>query len=281
MDEWSGCSCLVCKVEQTLIEEIAEKRTQQQYREVARGSPILSGFPTTLALLRRVRATTMDDDPVDSCDEILGELARAGAKRGQELWHRLVLLKLMPAVHRTSRQIAHGFPSLARDDIAQQVLTSIVEILQSQAPLEQPSHLAFTIARLMRRHSFRWAIREARLAATQELLAPFTAEALLEPATGFETTIHLQEFLQGCVYQRQLTETEYDLLMLFKIEGVSAEVLAAREGLSEVAFRHRMQRVVEKLRRIAKSPSLSVKRPAASRTTTALSRPAGRGRSAA
>ncbi len=103
----------------------------------------------------------------------------------------------------------------------------------------------------------------------------------MEPGIGFETTIHLREFLRGCVYHRQLTETEYDLLMLFKIEGVSAEVLAAREGLSEVAFRHRMQRVVDKLRRIAKSPSLSAKRPAASGTTTASSRQTGRGMSAA
>ena len=51
MDEWSGCSCPLCKVEQALIEQFAEKQTARQYYDVARRSPILSGFPTALALL--------------------------------------------------------------------------------------------------------------------------------------------------------------------------------------------------------------------------------------
>jgi DNA-directed RNA polymerase specialized sigma24 family protein len=194
-----------------------------------------------------------------------------------------VLLMLMPAVHKTSRQIAYGFPSLARDDIAQQLFTSILDILQSKPLLKQQSHFAFTITRLMRRHSFRWAIREAKLAPPQELAAPVLAEAVIEAGIGFETAIHLQEFLRGCLSDGQLTETEYDLLMLFKIEGLSVEVLAAREGLSEIAFRHRIQRVIDRLRRIAQSHSLSTKRRAASATrrTAAPSRTAGRRISAA
>ncbi len=191
--------------------------------------------------------------------KILGELFNHGRAPGQELRQRLILLILMPAVHRTSRQIAYGFPSLTRDDVGQQLLTSILQILQSKPLLKQQSHFAFTITRLMRRHSFRWAVREARLAPTQKLATPIVAEAVVEDGTGFETSIHLREFLRGCLYDGQLTEAEHELLMLFKIQGVSVEVLAAREGLSEIAFRHRMQRVLDKLRRIAQSPSLAGK----------------------
>jgi DNA-directed RNA polymerase specialized sigma24 family protein len=281
MNERSACSCSICGVEHALIEELAEDEAAQQYHRLVRESSILSGFPTALVLLRRLRDTTTDEDQEDSSDEILGELLRPGERRGQELRQRLVLLILMPAAHRTSRQIAYGFPSLARDDIGQQVLTSILEILQSKALLKQQSHFAFTITRLMRRHSFRWAIREARLAPTQELAVPVVAQGVHEDSIGFETTIHLREFLRGCLHDGQLTETEYELLMLSKIQGVSVEVLAAREGLSEIAFRHRMQRVVDKLRRIAQSPSLAGKRRAASGATTALPRLAGRGISAA
>ena len=281
MNEHSACSCSICGVEQALIKKLAEKETAQQYDCLVRGSSILSGFPTALALLCRLRDTTTDEDQEDSSDEILRELLRPGESRGQELRQRLVLLILMPSVHRTSRQIAYGFPSLARDDIAQQLLTSILEILQSKPLLKQQSHFAFTITRLMRRHSFRWAIREARLAPAQELTIPVVAEGVHEAGIGFETAIHLQEFLRGCLYDGQLTETEHDLLMLFKIQGVSADVLAAREGLSEIAFRHRMQRVVDKLRRIAQSPSPRGKRRTASGTTTTLSRPGRRGISAA
>ena len=78
MDEWSGCSCPLCKVEQALIEQFAEKQTARQYYDVARRSPILSGFPTALALLRRVRETTTAQGDADSSDEILGELLRRG-----------------------------------------------------------------------------------------------------------------------------------------------------------------------------------------------------------
>ena len=268
-------------MEQALTAELAEEETAQQYHRLVRESSILSGFSTALAFLRRLRETTTGEDQRDSSDEILRELLQPGESRGQELRQRLVLLILMPAVHRTSRQIAYGFPSLARDDIAQQLLTSILEILQSKALLKQQSHFAFTITRLMRRHSFRWAIREARFAPGQELATPVFAEAIDEAGIGFETTIHLREFLRGCLYDGHLTEPEHDLLMLFKIQGVSAEVLATREGLSEVAFRHRMQRVIDKLRRIAQSPSLGARRRVVSGTTTALSRPSGRGISAA
>lgn len=276
MNERSACSCSICGVEQALITELAEEETAQEYHLLVRGSSILSGFPTALALRRRLRDTTTDEGHGDLSDAILGELLQPGESCGQALRQRLVLLILMPAVHRTSRQIAHGFPSLARDDIGQQLLTSILEILQSKPLLKQQSHFAFTITRLMRRHSFRWAIREARLAPTQELAKPIVTEAVAEDGTGFETAIQLREFLRGCLDDGQLTETEHELLMLFKIQGVSAEVLAAREGLSEIAFRHRMQRVLDKLRRIAQSPSLAGKRRAASGVTTGRPRLAGR-----
>jgi DNA-directed RNA polymerase specialized sigma24 family protein len=281
MNERPACNCSICGVEQVLIENLGEEKTTQQYRRIVRESSLLSSFPTALALLHRLREITTDEGHEDSSDAIVGDLLRTGENYGQELRHRLVLLMLMPAVHKTSRQIAYGFPSLARDDIAQQLLTSILEVLQSKLLLKQQSHFAFTITRLMRRHSFRWAIREARLAPAPELATPVPAEPVIEAGIGFETTIHLQEFLRGCLSDGQLTEAERDLLMLFKIEGVSVEVLAAREGLSEIAFRHRMQRVIDRLRRIAQSPSLSKKRRAASGTTAAPSRPAGRGISAA
>jgi DNA-directed RNA polymerase specialized sigma24 family protein len=281
MNERSACSCSICGVEQALIAELAKEETAQEYHLLVCESSILSGFPTALALLRRLRDTATDEGQGDLSDEILGELLQPGESCGQGLRQRLMLLILMPAVHRTSRQIGYGFPSLTRDDIGQQLLTSILQILQSKPLLKQQSHFAFTITRLMRRHSFRWAVREARLAPTQKLATPIVAEAVVEHGTGFETSIHLREFLRGCLYDGQLTEAEHELLMLFKIQGVSVEVLAAREGLSEIAFRHRMQRVLDKLRRIAQSPSLAGKRRAASGATTGWPRLAGRKISAA
>ena len=273
------CSCSICEVEQALIQELAQEETAEQYRRLTRESSVLSGFPTALTLLHHLRDTSTDEDQEDSSDKILGELSRAGQSHCQELRQRLVLLILVPAMHRTSRQIAHGFPTLARDDIAQQLLTSILDILQSKLLLGTQSHFAFMITRLMRRQSFRWAIREARFRPAQESAMPVTPEAVVE--NGFETAIHLREFLRRCLDDGRLTGTEHELLVLFKIEGVSAEALATREGLPEIAFRHRMQRLVDKLRRIAQQPTFSPKRPAASCGATSLTRLPGREISAA
>jgi len=268
------CRCSICEVEQALIQELAREETAEQYRRLTRESSVLSGFPTALTLLHHLRNTATDEDQEDWSDEILGELSRTGQSYCQELRQRLVLLILIPAIHRTSRQIAHGFPSLARDDIAQQLLTSILDILQSKLLLEKQSHFAFMITRLMRRQSFRWAIREAKFTLAQESAMPVTPEVVVED--GFEAAIHLREFLRRCVDDGHLTGTEYELLVLFKIEGVSAEALATREGLPAIAFRHRMQRLVDKLRRIAQQPTLSPKRRAASCAATSSTHLPGR-----
>src|ERR1700687_1379248 len=251
MNERSNCHCPICELEQTLLDEIGDEKNSQQYRDFASQSSILSGFPTAIALLRRVRETAKEDNQMDSHDDILGQLLHLDAHNSQNLRHRLLLLILMPAVHKTSRQIAAGFPSLARDDIAQHLLTAVLEILRSKTLLRKRSHFAFTITRLMRRHSFRWALRETRLTPNADLGPLADVELAAEADTTFETDALLREFLRGCISRGLLTEAEYELLMLFKIQGVPSEVLAAREGLSEIAFRHRMQWVIDRLRRIA------------------------------
>jgi hypothetical protein len=46
-------------------------------------------------------------------------------------------------MHKTARQIATGFRSLASEEIAQHVVTTILEIIESKALLTQQSHFAF------------------------------------------------------------------------------------------------------------------------------------------
>ena len=51
------CNCSICEVERTLIQELAQEDTVQQYRRLAREGSVLSGFPTALTLLHRLRET--------------------------------------------------------------------------------------------------------------------------------------------------------------------------------------------------------------------------------
>ena len=265
----SNCHCPICELEQRLLEQLDDDQSAENYRDFASKGPILSVFPTALSLLHHVREIRTEGEAGDACDDILRELLHLAGGRNPELRQSMVLLILMPAVHRTSRQITAGFPSLARDDIAQHLLTTILEIVGSKALLSQESHFAFTITRLTRRQSFRWALRETTVTPTRELRPLAAIEPDVEADTKSETGIVLREFLQGCLASGLLTSSEHKLLLLFKVQGVASEVLAAREGLSEIAFRHRMQRIIDRLRHLAEPLPPSAKRPAASVTATA------------
>ena len=85
----------------------------------------------------------------------------------------------------------------------------------------------------------------------EEPLARMTQEAM---AADLEAKVLLGEILQTCLSRGLLSEKEYELLMTFKIDGLGSRLLSAHEGLSDVALRHRVQRIVERLRRQVQAP---------------------------
>jgi DNA-directed RNA polymerase specialized sigma24 family protein len=255
------CYCPVCELECALLSELSDAASQDQYKTIASENQILSTFPTSNELLSHFREPQETDVDMSRSDDILGELLRVNHDPRLPIGRHLILLIMMPAIHKTSSQIAFGFPSLTRDDIAQHILTSVLDIVSSDGLRTQTSHFAFSITRAMRRHAFRWAIREADLALPSNIEAETLNELPAAPSPGFESAILLAEFLGRCLSNGLLSPLEHELLVLFKIQGLSSEVLAARQHISDVAFRHRMQRVIEKLRRAARAPSTSRQPP--------------------
>jgi hypothetical protein len=252
-----SCCCPVCELENTLLAELNHPSNVNNYATLASRSHILSAFPTCNALLARLRQQQNTGNPALQSDDLLGELLRVGCNPPHEMGRLLVLLILMPAMHKASSQIAFGFPSLSRDDIAQHLLATVLDIVSSESLRTQTSHYAFTISRAMRRSAFRWAIREANLTTTSNGEEEILNELSKNSRSTFEPEIFLAEFLSRCLSSGVLTTSEHELLMQFKIQGVSSQVLAARQHLSDVAFRHRMQRVIERLRRAARASSSS------------------------
>jgi DNA-directed RNA polymerase specialized sigma24 family protein len=257
------CCCPLCELEYALLSELNDSTSETKYQTFASLSPILSAFPTGNDLLSQLRQRQGSDNHAPESDNILGELLRISRTPLHGIGRHLLLLILMPAIHKTSSQIAFGFPSLARDDIAQHLLTCLLDIVSSQALCAQTSHFAFAITRAMRRSAFRWAIRESDLSVPASLQENTLNELSTDPNSSFEPKLLLSDFLSRCLSSGLLTPPEYELLLLFKIQGVSSEVLAARQHVSEVAFRHRMQRVIEKLRRVARARPASSQPPEA------------------
>lgn len=252
-----SCCCPVCELERALLVEINRQPNQNEYRTLASQSSILSAFPTGADLLSHLHESYAAETHASGSDAILGELLRISRDPQSQIGRHLLLLILMPAIHRTSSQIIAGFPSLMRDDIAQHLVTAVLDIISSPAMRTQTSHFAFSITRAMRRSAFRWAVREADLALAKNGEGTILQDLPVDAGASFEPKILLSEFLSRCLSSGLLSPVEHELLVLFKIRGVSSEFLAARQKVSEVAFRHRMQRVMEKLRRAARAPSMT------------------------
>jgi DNA-directed RNA polymerase specialized sigma24 family protein len=262
-----SCGCIVCDLERALLEELSDPQNAITYLAFASESTTLSRFQSASELIQYLhRSEPVNDNTMADADQILGELIRLGEAHYQDMSQRLLLLALMPAVHKTSRVIALKFPTIAREDIGQHLLTGMLELLRSRSVRTRRSHFAFAIARSLRRYSFRWAIREAGFAPSEdeERLSEFQVGRKSDEA--LEINIELRSFLHRCLSDRLLTESEHESLILFKLHEIPAETLAAREGLSEGAFRHRMLRLIARLRRAAQSPALPTAKPATAAT---------------
>jgi DNA-directed RNA polymerase specialized sigma24 family protein len=249
----SNCDCLICRLEISLIAELGDDQNGETFRQFAASSIVLSGFPTAFELIQHLHRHE-NENRSPSSDEVLLELLRPGLDpRFHPMWQRLFLLVFIPTIHRTTSQITTTFPSLTRDDIAQHLITVLLELLRSDELQSRRSHLAFSIARKMRRHAFRWAIHESRRALRDE--TDVTPTASLETHVGDDhsrSDILLGQFLDNCQRRGWLSSEERELLVQFKLEGISGSELARRNGHSVVAIRHRVHRLLDRLRRIAR-----------------------------
>jgi DNA-directed RNA polymerase specialized sigma24 family protein len=216
-------------------------------------SQLLAAFPTALRLIQHLHVH-QDQGRNSSSDPILLELLRRSRNAAlAPMWQKLSLLVFIPTIHRTTTQVTATFPALARDDTAQYLFTVLLEFLPTQELHRRRSHLAFTIARKIRRSAFRWAIRESRTSLRNETNR--TSAGAARTDAGVEDSrskIVLQQFLDDCQRRGWLSSQERELLIQFKLEGVSCPELARRSGGSVVAVRHRIQRMLDRLRRIAR-----------------------------
>jgi DNA-directed RNA polymerase specialized sigma24 family protein len=246
------CDCLICRLEARFIAELSDDHSQEEFRLFARSSPILPAFPTALELVRKLRDYDNRDQNPSSDEVLLDFLARPSDTLFRAMWQQLLLLVFIPTIHRTTSQITGTFPSLTREDTAQYLFTVFLEFLHSKELGSRRSHLGFTITRQIRRSAFRWAIRESRISLRNE--TGRTWATILETNVSDEDSradILLDEFLGDCQRRGWLSSEERQLLTQFKLEGISGPELARRGGHSVVAIRHRIQRLLDRLRRIA------------------------------
>jgi len=244
----SSCDCLVCRLEKSLLAELRDAEVDHPADQVS--DDPLTGFPTYLDIVRHLHAPG-DASGSSSSDAVLAILLNPNTLP-RLLRQQLLLLVFVPTIHRTASQITATFPSLARDDVSQQVVSAFLEFLQSTELRGRRSHLAFTIARKLRRSAFRWAIRESRSTTSHESeRRPVPSADVVASEGPLPAEAQLHKFLDSCQERGWLTREERHLLVEFKIEGVSSIELAPRNGHSAVAVQRRVQRLLDRLRRLA------------------------------
>jgi DNA-directed RNA polymerase specialized sigma24 family protein len=253
------CDCLVCRLETSLIDELDTEQAVEKFRLWAATSDILSAFPTALDLVAHLHRQSPAES--SSVDRVILELVRGGTNGTESsLWQSILLLVFVPTIHRTTTQVSAAFPPLGRDDAAQHLFVTLIEFIRSADLRSHRSHVAFFVARRMRRSAFRWAIRESRLDLPTDWDSGTTeSEEIDEASDEPDTGILLEKFLDDCQQRGWLSEEERTLLEQFKLEGVSAAELALASGHSVMAIYHRIQRLLERLRRIARNSGSRVR----------------------
>ena len=246
----NDCNCPICRVEANLFDQLSHESDLAEYRSLACRSPVLARFVTAPQLLAHLHCQS--EDLNCSADEVILELVQARANPPfQPVVQSLLLLVFVPTIHRTATQIATTFPLLGRDDIAQHLFTALLEFFDSQELRSQRTHLAFVVARRMRRSGFRWAIRESRFELPDAESSPAKIERVEGSADDSYSGVLLRKFLDNCQSRGWLSAEERELLTRFKLEGATGAEIARQSGHSAIAIRHRVQRLLDRLRRMA------------------------------
>jgi len=249
MSERLICRCPLCQLDRILISRLEQAETVQWYRNVAARIFILSWFPDIPSLISQMHERGSDAEAHHLSDTIyvalLGELS---SPESADLAQTLLLRILVPALHKGLRTIGTSFPQLPPEDLAQQLVTTCLQIMQSPGIRRKTSFLGSSIVERTKRDAIRWAIRQYRIGTREDtdILIDETVESRSRESC-FEPEVLLRSLLDKGEKNGLLSAEERKLLIAYEIEGMSGEELGRREGLAPKALSYRVRRVLDRL----------------------------------
>jgi hypothetical protein len=240
------CTCTLCSIEEHLLRDSAFIESNA-FHELLPVSKELRQFPSVSTLLLHLRKSPA----AAQSDELIRELLAARGSNPVFVESLLVLI-FLPMLHGTIRRVTKQQPALLPEDVSQQALVILLQYLRSDELQTRQSHFAFAISRAIKRRVFEWANREGgrngSLNGTGEILAALTVDE------SFERQALLRHFLYRCATKGLITNSELELLIEFKLEGITGAELCESNGTSSNALRQRLKRLLGKLRRLARWP---------------------------
>ena len=247
------CGCHICKIEHHLILALRVPPRSDEFSRLVAGVTPLAGFSSALALVEHLHSPRPAAvSIVPSPGELVGALIQKSAISSEvELRNSVLVLCFIPMIHRTYHEVRAWFREIEPDDIAQQILTMFLELVDSTPPILMNNHLPIALTRSIRKSVFRWAEKEKRIAIQREF---DKSREIAEPSASdtFEAVSLLNDFLDYCQRTGVLSIFERDLLIRLKIDGFFAkEIIHTHTALSEKAVHWRVERIVQRLQKAA------------------------------
>jgi hypothetical protein len=248
MSKENNCQCVVCQVEQNLLDSLSTQTARTHFQALASKYPILNHFDSPAAVIAQLHEH-QDGEIANhiACNAILHALVDSVADgTAEELGQQLLLVAYTPAIHKAYREVCQKFPGLSPEDVAQQATLCLVQTATSSEMQCLNGHLPAALAKRFRRRLFRWAFVETR----QSLpLRQITVEVSEPLTSNLDHKITLQNLLQQAQRLGVLSEEECKLLLKFKSEGFEANELVGMNSANTTnAVQLRLKRIIKRLR---------------------------------
>jgi hypothetical protein len=241
MSERRSCGCSLCQIETELLREFLESGRQESCRKLFASEPELAAFAGVGPLLAHLRLCR----DAASSDGVLRALLRAKQVVADGTVERVLTLAFLPHMHASVRSVLRRYPQLPAEDASQNVLHSLLRLLDSGQLQRRQSYLGFAVARRVKRAAFEWAEHELRSPVFETNIEPPNLDS---SGDSFERLVFLRHFLDRAVRDGILDADELDLLIQFKLQnGLDGNDPSVHSN----AHRQRMKRLVMKLRRVA------------------------------
>jgi hypothetical protein len=251
MGKHSNCTCTICGVEKYISAELILPGNQARYRQLVTDNSLLADFPTALDLVASFHACKDARDGYSLSDRILVKLLTSPITlHDWDYLEWILILLFTPTAHAVVRHVSYHYRFLAREDLSQLALTTLIQSLRSKTWQSQRSHFGYAVARSLRRRLFQWA--------RGEFQCQFAAKKMGEqfPTTqtadeSFERNVILRRFLNLCQEKAYLTADEMNLLIDLKLDETVGAGISGPNGRTSNPFRQKVKRLMTKLRRVA------------------------------
>src|SRR5689334_20690309 len=249
MNKENNCTCVVCQVEQSLLDSLSTQTARTHFQALARNYPILSHFDSPADVIAQLH----EHEDVEIVNHITWNgilhalVASIADGTAEEIGQQLLLLAYAPAIHKVYREVCQKFPGLSPEDVCQQAALCFLETTRSPEIRDLNGHLPAALVRRFRQSLFRWSIGELR---QSRPLAEITADPSEPETSRFENAVTLEKLLQQAKRDGLLTDSEHQLLLKFKWEGFEAnELVGMNAATTTNAVQMRLKRIIKRLRR--------------------------------